>query len=464
MKKIILLSGLLLVSHFIFSQLKLSSLFTDGMVLQQNTSVAFGGQAKAGSTVNIQPSWGEKSYSTKADKTGYWKVKIPTPEASYDEHNITIKGEKTIVIHNVLVGEVWLCSGQSNMAMPVYGFTSQPVIGSTEAVFNSENSFIRHFNIERHSTTTPQTELKGQWSKASPGTTGFFSAVGYFFSRQLQKTLNVPVGIIHSSWGGSTIEAWMSKEAIEKFPDKTILTADKDIKSQHQTPCLLYNGMIHPLVGYGIKGMLWYQGESNVKNYQQYDSLFIAMNHDYHTKWGIGEFPIYIAQIAPYKRINNVYMREQQLLLSQKLENSGIVVLLDAKSPDNIHPANKEIVGNRFAYLALGKSYGLSNIPHKSPEYKKMEIVNDTINLYFNYAPRGLCLITKQPQQFQISGENRIFTTANNVTVSKNIVKIWSSEVKKPVAVRYAFNDEAEAELFSTAGFPVSSFRTDNWE
>lgn len=464
MKNSLLICCLLLTNHFISSQVKLSSLFSDGMILQQNQSVAIWGEATPNTKVVLAPSWTKEKYATQTDDSGYWKINIQTPEASYTEYNISIKEKNTSSINKILIGEVWLCSGQSNMTMPMYGFTSQPVTGALEDIVSSGNKFIRHFNVERKSTTKVQNEIEGKWTEANPNTTGYFSATAYYFSRLLQKTLDVPVGVIHSSWGGSTIETWMSKEAISKFPGKNILTNDEDIKYPNRSACLLFNGMIAPVVGYGIKGMLWYQGEGNLTNYEEYGELFKTLYNDFHEKWAIGEFPIYLAQIAPYKyRQKGIspYMKEQQLKISEQLKKSGIAILLDA-GDGCIHPANKEIAGHRLAYLALGKSYGFNRLPYMSPAYSKMEISSDTIKLFFNNAPRGLILSQKKPQHFQIANEARNFQNAQ-VVIDKSIIKVWSPDIKNPVAVRYAFSDEGTAELFSTEGLPVSSFRTDNW-
>lgn len=445
-------------------QLKLSTIFSNDMILQQNQSVSVWGEATPGKSVKVTPSWNNKEYFTKVENDGKWKVQIQTPAASYNQYNIRFEQGKFITLENILIGEVWLASGQSNMNMPMYGYGSQPVEGALQDIAMSRNKAIRCFNVKRKSTTQKTDNVEGKWVEASPSTTGNFSATAYYFARQIQQALDVPVGIIHSSWGGSTIETWMSKEAIKEFPEKRILEKDEEIEFENRSACLLFNGMIQPLVGFGMRGVIWYQGEGNLKNYNEYAALFKIMHNDWQQKWGIGTFPIYFAQIAPYlyrERGISPYMKEQQLIISQQQPNTGMAVLLDAGN-GGIHPSNKRVVGERLSYLALAKTYGFSNLPHLSPTLKQMSVKADTVNLVFSDALRGLTSNGKPLTLFEIAGDDQKFYKAKAL-IRKDAVLVWAAEVKKPTAVRYAFADDVRAELFSTEGLPVSSFRTNHW-
>ncbi|MCE4564685.1 sialate O-acetylesterase [Maribellus sp. CM-23] len=454
------------------AQISLPRLFADGMVLQQQTDVAVWGKAAPGQKVEILVSWSDTTYLNIASKDSTWQIKIKTPEASYEKHNLTVSsGKEMQSLNHILIGEVWLCSGQSNMAFPLRGAPNQGVDGSLDAIVNSENDYVRYFGVQQLSTLEEQDEVQGIWQIASPNTTGSFSAVAYFFARKLQKTLNVPIGIIVSAWGGSRIEAWMSKESLTPFRFIKLPENEEDNKVKMQTPTVLFNGMLNGITGYGIKGVLWYQGESNRDIYKQYPDLFKAMHNDWIKRWDIGDFPIYFAQIAPFayenmdKAPHSALMREAQLKIASKQPNTGMVVLLDVGDSLCIHPPKKREVGERFAYLALGKTYGMDFLEYQSPQYKSIEIKQDKILVSFD-SPMGVAFNENERTGFEIAGSDKKFYPAEvqfDVHFD-NVVTLTSEKVSEPVAIRYGWKNYFKATLFGTNGLPVSSFRTDSWD
>ncbi|MBN1187794.1 MAG: sialate O-acetylesterase [Bacteroidales bacterium] len=442
------------------------------MVLQQNTEVAIWGWARANASITIVTSWDNKTHKSEADKLGKWKIKIATIEAG-GPYEITLSDGEPIVLKNILLGEVWLCSGQSNMEMPMKGFMGQPVNGSNEIITRSKNPNIRFITIPRSSKTTPQNNFEGQWVEASPKTVADFSATGYFFGEMLNDALDVPIGLINVSYGGSCIQAWMSKNTSRPFEDKPIPGTDDTIKVLNRTPTTLFNGMLNPVIGYGIKGCIWYQGETNYQEADIYPEMLKAMVEEWRQLWKTGEFPFYYVQIAPfnYKQFtpdnwvetyNSAYIREAQLKAMDIIPNSGIAIIMDTGEENCIHPSNKKAAGTRLAYWALSKTYGIEGIGYISPSYNAIEIKDTAIIVSFYNVDRGLTSFGKEITTFEIAGEDRVFYPATVYLRRKSVI-VYSPKVKKPVAVRYAFTDFVTGELFSADGLPVSSFRTDNW-
>jgi sialate O-acetylesterase len=452
------------------AEVKLPAVFNDHMVLQQQSEVTVWGWAKAGSNVQIVPSWDKKKYAAKTDASGKWKTKITTPSAG-GPYEITFSDGVVKKLSNVLIGEVWLCSGQSNMEMPVKGFRSQPVSGSNDAILRSKNKNIRLFTVQRASNIEPQEECKGQWQEASPEAVAEFSATAYYFGRLLNEITDVPVGLICVSWGGSCIQTWMSKNTATPYEDVKIPVKGDSIKVPNRTPTLLFNAMVSPIIGYGIKGCIWYQGETNYKDPGQYKKLFASMVNEWRSLWGVGEFPFYYVQIAPYNyvlsnnkgpNVNSAYLREAQLKAMDTIPNSGMAVIMDIGEEKIIHPSNKEVGGKRLAYWALAKTYGIKGFAYTSPTYKEMSLKDTTIILSFDNAPNGLTSFGKELSCFEIAGADKIFYPAKASLRSKSVI-VSAPQVKNPVAVRYAFKDFVVGDLFGTEGLPVSSFRTDEW-
>lgn len=436
----------------------LPPVFADHMVLQQKSNVSLWGEADNKTTVIVNTSWNNEEYTTKSDAEGKWRIKVKTPEAG-DPYSISISDGETITINDILIGEVWFCSGQSNMEETMKGYYNQYIKGGNDAIAESRNSNIRLFTIERNRQLKPQHSFKGQWKECNPENVGDFSAVAYFFGRRLQKLLGVPIGLISSSWGGQ----WMSKESLSKFNWADI--PDGNDGKKHSFNTFLYNGMINPLLGYNIKGVIWYQGEANAKHPKEYEQLLSEMISSWREAWGIGDFPFYLFQIAPYdyKKINSAWLRDAQRKVALKTKNTGMVSLMDIGEEHNIHPVKKRVVGERMALMAMVKSYGLKGVECSGPVLKDMTVEGDVVKLTFDHAEHGFTTYGKELVHFTIAGENKHFYPAKAQRTRGNIM-LWSPFVKKPVAVRYAFDDFVVGELFNTEGLPASSFRTDDWE
>ena len=371
------------------------------------------------------------------------------------------------------MGEVWLCSGQSNMYMPINGYTGQPTTDALKTVAHANNPNLRLFHVVRKGDKQPLEDLPQYrpWQQASPHNVADFSAVAYHFGNQLQAILDVPVGIIHASWGGSIIETWMSTEALHPIKPFNIDTF-KFKRAIQYIPTALYNAMIHPLIPFGIKGMLWYQGESNRDAPELYQQLLPAMVNDWRNRWQQGNFPFYYVQIAPYyyknrgafeSVANTAYLREAQLKALNLIPNSGMAVTLDLGEEGNIHPANKKEVANRLLYHALNGTYNYPSVDCNGPIYQAMEAKDGGIYLEFSNAERGL-YAPKGLSNFVIAGADKIFYPAQAKLKSRKKVFVKSAHVPNPVAVRYAWQNWVSASLFDTNMLPASSFRTDSWD
>jgi len=456
--------------------LTVAEIFGDDMVLQRKANVPVWGMAKPGSQISVSVSWNNKTYRTQATKDSAWKLILPTPEAG-GPHSITITGKTKVCIKNVYIGEVWLASGQSNMSMPLKGYYCQPVTGSNEAILSSAEKQIHFINIPTLAAFKPQHHIKAKWTVASVSTAADCSAVAWFFASLLEQYLHVPVGIINASYGGSNIEAWMDAEACRNIPEITLpAVSDYTTPDINNVPTVLYNGMINPIAGFGIRGVIWYQGESNVFNVSRYGSSFSAMVAGWRNKWKEGDFPFYYAQIAPYdyREWNfftpefqeiSAYIREAQLECSSTIANCGMAVLMDIGDPYQIHPPRKKEAGERLGYIALAKTYGYAGFEAESPQFDSMKVEVDKAYLYFKNQFNGLTSYGKAITQFEIAGDNRQFVKADAyIDGETGAVVVRSHLVSHPVAVRYAFKNYADAELFGNGGLPVSSFRTDRWK
>ncbi|WP_256009870.1 sialate O-acetylesterase [Desertivirga xinjiangensis] len=468
------LCSLMAISGSLFAKVSLPSVFSGGMVLQQQAEVKLWGTSDSKGSVAITTSWNNKSYTVKPAEDGSWAIRIKTPNAG-GPYSISLNDGEMLSLGDVLIGEVWLASGQSNMEMPLKGFKDQPVAGAEKAVKESENSQIRFFNVPNVSWKKPLYDCKGAWLKANPANTRNFSAVAYFYAKELQEKLKVPVGIIEADWGGTLVQAWMSKQALSAFPNQIPQEQDaaNENKNMHTG---LYNGMISPIAGYGIRGAIWYQGEQNRHEPQLYAQLFPAMVKQWRSDWGIGDFPFYYAQIAPYifKREELTpallelqpkvpFLREAQLKAENEIPNSGMAVLTDIGIQSTIHPPEKEAVAKRLSYQALAKTYKFKNIPFSGPVYKRSEIKGNALTLLFDHSDNGLVLKNKRSMNFELAGNDKVFYPAK-VSVEKDRIVLSSDKVSNPVAARYAFKAWVAGDLFNKDGLPASSFRTDNWE
>ncbi|MBP6182126.1 sialate O-acetylesterase [Flavobacterium sp.] len=502
-KKLWLFSLILCAKLSLTAQIKLPALVSDNMVLQRNTSINLWGWASPNEKISIQLEWQNTPLETIADIDGNWKVVAKTPDGSEKAYSITLEGKNKIMLHNILIGEVWLCSGQSNMFFPV-GREEKTwktgVQNYEEEIKTANYPTIRLFTVATDASPKPLNDIKGNWQICSPNSIGKFSAVGYFFGRDLLQKLNIPIGLISSSWGGTKAEAWTSQQVLEDNPDfspilernatkekdyytdlvtyysnirKQKLEKDKDTElsktvfkkptreSINKDPFVLYNAMLYPLINFTIKGVIWYQGESNAERAYQYRSLFPAMIKNWRNDWKQGDFPFYYVQIAPHQG-QNAEIREAQLMALKIVPNTGMVVTTDVGDAKNIHPIDKQTVGKRLSLLARAKTYNESNLVYSGPIYNHMKINRQRIQIYFDYADSGLTKKGGELKEFEIAGEDHVFYPAEAEIKGKTVF-VFSSKVKKPVAVRFAWKAVPVPNLFNTENLPASPFRTDDW-
>jgi sialate O-acetylesterase len=473
-KKYLLLLTIVLFGQSISAQnkLRLPSLVSDNMVIQQSAEINIWGWAEKNKNVQITASWNNTSKSIQSDKEGKWETTLNTPKAG-GPYSVTISSNKeSITIENVMVGEVWLASGQSNMQMPVKGYASEPINGNNELILHSKNSKIRMITVKRNSSPQPVDDFVGTWKEASPENTVDFSAVAYVFAQKINRVLDIPIGIIHSSWGGTPVEAWTQKEAMDK-----VLTVDEkstfrynsvENKREQDAPSQLFNGMIHPLLKYKIKGVIWYQGESNRNHPKVYLKTFPLMIQNWRQLWENDAMPFYYVQIAPFGGYNgggnSALLRETQLKTMDLLENVGMAVTLDIGENKSIHPAEKIKVGERLSYWALAKDYNIEGIQFSGPIYKSHHIDGDKILISFDHASLGLSTYGKPLDHFEIAGSDGVFYPAKANIRRNGKIEVFSEKVKNPKDVRYGWKNFLVGTLFNTFGLPASSFRSDKLE
>lgn len=481
MKRIVLAALVLLMAMDVAAKVKLPAVLGDNMVLQRNTEVNFWGEAEADAKIRITTSWNNEKYTTTADDEGKWAVKLTTGEAG-GPYTITINDGDKVVLENILLGEVWICGGQSNMEMPVNGFINQPVEGAAETVMDAASyPGIRMFTVARNSTLEPQSDCKGEWLCSTPASVASFSAAGYFFGLELYKALGIPVGLLTSNWGGSTIETWMSKESVAEIENinHDVCNAWRGDASETGR---LFNGMILPIAGYTAKGFIWYQGCSNRKNWFDYKELQKGLINLWRKMWGNDEMSFYITQLAPYcYEGNNLrslpLVIEAQYQAAAELENVAVAATTDLGHPTCIHPAKKKQVGQRLAWLALARDYKMAGVPASAPTYKSMEVKDKEIIISMNHLsdgsanePNSLVGFSKthtlRLEGFEIAGEDKVFYPAKaRMLWWQNKIAVSSDKVEKPVAVRYAFKNFCpEANVKTTYDLPLVPFRTDDWE
>lgn len=469
----------LCVEQMLSAKIWLPSILGDNMVLQQHAEVCLWGKTDKRGQVRVCTSWDNAAYTAAVAADGKWKVKLCTPKAG-GPYTVTLDDGEKLELTNVLIGEVWFCSGQSNMEMPMRGFDRQPVKGANDVIARAKPSVpIRIFNADSQNgarilqySKVPQEDCQGKWHVNSPENVAEVSATAYHFARYLQEVMEVPVGIIVSTFGGSRIETWMSREAIAAFPSiqTSILDSQEPVKNVGATPTILYNAKIAPFFNFAIKGMLWYQGESNRKEADLYRQLMPAFVKDLRGRWGRGEFPVYFVEIAPYnyegaEGTSAAYMREVQLQNMKDISHCGMVTTLDIGHPSFIHPVDKEMVGTRLAWWALADTYGYKGFGYAAPVYKSMEIVDNKIYINVDHAKYGLSPMLTALNGFEIAGEDRIFYPAFAEIETKTCrLAVSSDKVPHPVAVRYAYKNYAEASVFSVYGLPLVAFRTDTWK
>lgn len=492
------------------ADVKLPSLVGDNMVLQQQKPLKIWGTADPAEKVTV--AFNGQTVEATADAQGAWLATLK-PMTAGGPFDMTITGKNTINLKNILLGEVWVCSGQSNMQMTVQSSARAP-----EEIAAANYPQIRLFRVPNKTATEPQTDVVSQWQECSPATVPSFSAAGYFFGRDLHKALNVPVGLINSSWGGTAAEAWTTvpslkadseyqvmferwdkmiadypanmekwQAAVEKWkadveawnaacekakaenqplPARPVQPRGPNGPDSPNRPGNLYNGMINPLINFAIRGAIWYQGESNAGRAYQYRKLMPLMISDWRAKWGY-DFPFYQVNLANYmarkdQPVDSAWaeLREAQTMTAA-LPNNGQAVIIDVGEEKDIHPKDKQTVGARLVMLALAKTYGKGN-EWSGPMYDKMAVENGKIRLTFTHAD-GMATKDGGPVKgFAIAGEDKKFVWAEAKIDGKSII-VSSPEVAAPVAVRYAWADNPETNLYNAAGLPAVPFRTDDW-
>lgn len=477
-KTIAFISALLAFAAIAGAKVTLPSILGDGMVLQRNAQVKIWGSADKSSAVTVETSWDGKKYTVKPDKKGEWCVQAATLDAG-GPYTISISdGREELTLKDILIGEVWVCSGQSNMEMPLGGWKYQGVNGSLQAIRKaSETPLIRTFTVRRDSFDEPQEDCRGEWRSGSDESISKFSATAYFFGRTLAEYLpNVPIGLIATSWGGSPIEVWLSKSALEATPGIDVPRALNKTWNKTIPSGGLFNAMIYPLRKFAARGFIWYQGEANRSNASEYAAMTVSMVNEWRSIWGNPEMPYYLVQIAPY-RYNNPDGRSLPLLVQEQyripelLPHSGVAPTTDIGHRDCIHPPFKKEVGERLAWLALANDYGVKGLPI-TPVYKSMKVEGESIRVSFSgISSVGNCLRIHGPKYkldlvgFEIAGADRVWYDADAKIDSKtNDILVSSPQVPSPVAVRYAFRNWPEgANVVTDYDMPLPPFRTDDW-
>ena len=489
--RVLLLTAAILLSNaFVRADVTPYPLFTDNMVLQQGATCPVWGKSDPGEKVEVTlerkdgKDPGITSVSATANDKGQWQVGLTSLKPGVG-CTLTIKGKNTIKFKNVAVGEVWIASGQSNMEWPVNASYNPLMMKAA-----SKNPNLRLFTVQKRTATSPladQDDLKhfSKWDECGPDNVGGFSAVAYHFGNHLQKSLNVPVGMIHTSWGGTPAEAWTSKEALEADPMLKYYAASaanaakgKQPVGPH-TPASLYNAMIHPLLPFAIQGAIWYQGESNAGKAYEYRTLFPAMIQDWRKQWG-RDFPFLCVQLAPFNDgdadgVRYAELRDAQLFATKKLKSVGMAVITDVGDLFDIHPKDKATVGTRLALAARGMVYG-EKIVSSGPAYKEIKIDGASAILSFDSLGGGLAARTGPANfnpnapiyGFEICGEDREFFPAKG-TIKGETVVVSSPKVKQPVAVRFGWKNYPVVNLFNKTqdgkqtALPASPFRTDDF-
>jgi len=471
------------------AELKLHALFSDGMVLQSDFACPVWGTVEPGEEISVSIAGQKKTAKAGAD--GKWSIKLD-PLKSGGPHELVVGGRTTVTVRDVLVGEVWVCSGQSNMEWIVNSSNN-----AAEEKAAATYPKIRHFLVPKRQEAAPVSEVVGSWKLCSPETVGGFTAVGYFFGRELHQKLNVPVGLIHTSWGGTAAEVWTSKRVLDATDvlkpmvegyQKRSENYEKQVAAYKEAaekakaegkpapkapggkpmmPSCLYNGMIANIIPYGIKGAVWYQGESNAERAKEYQTLFPAMIKNWREDWGQGEFPFGFVQLANFKARKEqpadsswAELREAQTL-TLSLPKTGMAVIIDIGDAKDIHPRNKQDVGKRLALWAQSQVYQ-KDIVYSGPIYQSMKVEEGKARISFKHVGGGLEAKGEKLTGFAVAGEDRTFYWADAKIDGKTVV-VSSDQVAKPVAVRYAWADNPECNLYNKEGIPASPFRTDDW-
>ena len=465
------------------TQVELPAIFSDGLVLTRDARAPVWGRAEPGARVPVQASWMEAPVEALADATGRWQVEVPTPGAG-GPHELVVGAPDPIVVRDVWIGEVWLAAGQSNMQWPL-----SKSEGARAAIESADFPRIRVFDVRNPPAMAPARDCIGDWRPCKPWKVGRFSAVAFHFAVELQRELDVPIGVITATWSGTPAAAWTSAttlgargdfdEALQRIeqaleddevaarlaPPRHPGEWPQDHWFQEKHPTSLFNGLIAPVRPFGIRGVIWYQGEADVAEAETYRSLFPDLIADWRGQWGQGDFPFLFVQIAPYAYPGDTgqaaRLREAQEA-ALAVPETGMVVTMDLGDTDDIHAVDKLAVGQRLARLALARTYGRDGLRCEGPRYRSMEVVGDRIRIELDHA-EGLASGGAAPTCFTVAGEDRVFHPAA-ATIEGESVVVGSPEVARPVAVRFAFGAADAPNLVNGAGLPAAPFRTDDWD
>lgn len=451
-----------MIAHQAQAEIRLPAIISDHMVLQQQSMITLWGWASPGESVTVKPSWSVGQASVQADAQGNWSVKLPTGKAG-GPYTLSFKGANTLTVNDVMLGEVWIASGQSNMEFP-FGPTGRPampgVSNYAEAKQHADEPAIRQINVPNLPSEMPVSDFRSEWKPASQNTIDSFSAVAWFFAYELHRETGYPIGIINSTWGGTPAESWTRREALAAQPTLAALNNKVTNKGKHHMAGYLYNGMIAPIVQYKAKGVIWYQGEANAPRAYEYRTLFPAMIQDWRTQFKSPDLPFYFVQISPH-RSQYPMIRDAQLYTLRTVPHTGMAVTTDNGDSLNIHPTNKELVGKRLSRWALHDLYGKKDLVVSGPLYKDMKVSGNTVKLSFDY-DKGLMVDGDALTEFTVAGADHVFHPANAKIVGKQVV-VWSDEVPQPVAVRFAWKAFPRPNLYNAEHLPASPFRTDDW-
>jgi len=458
---------LLCAANATMGAVKLPSIISDNMVLQRSAQTPLWGNADPGEKVTAK--FGDASGEAVADAGGKWRLELNLQDAGESAGELVIAGSNTITIKNAIVGEVWVCSGQSNMSWNV---------GETLNVAQEAKDFpgIREFRVSQVIAYQPQSDIdQGRWVVATNDTTPAFTAVGFYFGRELHLKTGQPVGLINSSWGGTDCESWTSRSQLEKDGELKAIVAAHDVAMKADPkpptvapdnpnqPAVLYNSMIAPLTPYRIKGAIWYQGESNTGRWKSYEELLTLMIEGWRSDWGIGDFPFYIVQLANYQARDTepstdaawAQVRDAQYNVSKNVPNSGLATAIDIGEAEDIHPRNKQDVGKRLALIALAKDYGV-DVECSGPQFKSLKIEGHQAIVTFDHA-KGLNARDGEPRRFAIAGADGKFVWAN-ARIDGDRIIVWSDEVPSPKEVRYGRGQNPEVNVYNAAGLPLLPF------
>lgn len=490
------------------ADVSLNNMFGDHMVLQQGIRNRVWGEANPGESVTV--TLGGQTHSTTAAADGSWQVFLDPVQDYGGPHTLTIEGRNTVAFNDVLIGEVWVCAGQSNMQWNL-NQAKDPDIEKAAAKFPG----IRLISVPQVGTQEPMWNFKGKWAVCQPETVGNFSAVGYLFGRQLHQTLGVPVGLINNAWGGSAAEAWVKRdklakhEALGAIHERWLKTeeefaaakadfgrkmtqwkgiaeaakaAGKPVPKEpahpptgpmtgNSRPGNIHSGVLAPSIGYGIRGAIWYQGESNAGRAHQYRELFPFLIKSWREEWGLGDFPFYWVQLADFKKEQAeptesdwAELREAQTMTMKALPNTGEAVIIDLGEGNDIHPRNKQDVARRLARWALAETYKVPGITCRSPLYTSSEKQEAKMVLSFDHVTGGWRTFdVDEPRGFTIAGADRKFVVAKAKILGDGRIEVWSEAVADPLAVRYAWADNPVCNMYSAAGLPLTPFRTDDF-